>query len=63
MKRVVRLAPGFVPWAWGINGFASVVSAVLATLLAIEFGFGVVIVIATALYAVAAWDEAAIRSG
>ena len=63
MKRVVRLAPGFVPWAWGINGFASVVSAVLATLLAIEFGFSVVIVIATSLYAVAAWDEAAIRSG
>jgi hypothetical protein len=47
-------APGFVPWAWGINGFASVVSAVLATLLAIEFGFNAVIVIALVFYALAA---------
>ncbi len=61
--RLMRVAPGFVPWAWGINGFASVVSAVLATLLAIEFGFNAVIVTATALYAVAAWDEAASRAG
>jgi spermidine synthase len=63
LARLARLAPGFVPWAWGINGFASVVSAVLATLLAIEFGFNVVIVLATVLYAIAAWDEAASRAG
>ena len=35
LRRVAEQAPDFVPWAWGINGFASVVSAVLATLLAI----------------------------
>jgi len=62
LARLSQLAPGFVPWAWGINGFASVVSAVLATLLAIELGFNVVIVTALVLYAVAAWDEAASRS-
>jgi len=62
LRRLAELAPGFVPWAWGINGFASVVSAVLATLLAIEFGFNAVILLALALYAVAAWDEAASRS-
>jgi hypothetical protein len=39
-----------VPWAWGINGCASVVSAVLATLLAIDFGFSTVLWIALALY-------------
>ena len=38
----------------GINGFASVLSAVLATLLAIHFGFAVVIAIAILLYAGAA---------
>ncbi len=54
LKRLSRSAPGFVPWAWGINGFASVVSAVLATLLAIEFGFNVVIVLALVLYGLAA---------
>ena len=39
-----------VPWAWGINGCASVISASLATLLAIHFGFSTVIVIAVCLY-------------
>jgi hypothetical protein len=62
LKRLAELAPGFVPWAWGINGFASVVSAVLATLLAIEFGFNAVILLALVLYAVAAWNEALSRS-
>ena len=32
-----------MPWAWSINGCASVVSAVLATLLAFHFGFAAVI--------------------
>ena len=61
LSRLSGSAPGFVPWAWGINGFASVVSAVLATMLAIEFGFRVVIVLALVLYALAAWDEALSR--
>ena len=39
-----------VPWAFGINGCASVVSAVLATLLAIHFGFSTVIILAVMLY-------------
>lgn len=40
----------YVPWAWGINGCASVISAVLATLLAIHFGFSMVIIAAIILY-------------
>jgi len=40
-----------VPWAWGINGCASVASAVIATLLAVDFGFEAVLWIALALYA------------
>ena len=47
-------APGFLPWAWGINGFASVISAALATLLAIRFGITPVLLAALALYALAA---------
>ena len=42
------------PWAWGINGCASVISAVLATILAIHFGFDFVILFAIACYIVAA---------
>ena len=41
-----------VPWAWGINGCASVVSPVLATLLAVHLGFSAVILLALAIYLV-----------
>ncbi|MGI9449728.1 MAG: SAM-dependent methyltransferase, partial [Geminicoccaceae bacterium] len=46
--------PDLVPWAWGINGCASVISAVLATLLAMSFGFSTVVVLAAILYTAAA---------
>jgi hypothetical protein len=54
LGHVAKIAPDFIPWAWGINGFASVMSAVLATLLAIEFGFTFVIVLALLVYLIAA---------
>jgi hypothetical protein len=54
LARLAATAPGFIPWAWGINGFASVISAALATLLAISFGFSTVLLLAAALYIVAA---------
>ena len=44
-------AQTLIPWAWGINGCASVISASLATLLAIHSGFSTVILIAMLLYA------------
>jgi hypothetical protein len=46
-----------IPWAWGVNANASVIGAVLATLLAIHLGFAMVVVLAVALYgvAVATW--------
>lgn len=47
-------AEPLVPWVWGINACASVVSAVLATLLAIHLGFNAVLLAAVALYGVAA---------
>ena len=50
-----RAAP-LVPWAWGINGFASVVATLLATLLAMHWGQSLVVVAAVLLYGVAAWQ-------
>ena len=44
-----------IPWAWAINGCASVLAAVIATLLAIQFGFTVVVLSALGLYGLAAW--------
>jgi len=54
LKQLADSAPDFIRWAWGINGFASVMSAALATLLAIEFGFTAVVLLALGLYASAA---------
>jgi hypothetical protein len=50
---VRRSHESFVPWAWGINGCASVVGTVLAVVLAMGFGFRAVTLIALAIYALA----------
>jgi hypothetical protein len=42
---------GMVPWVWGVNGATSVAASVLATLLAIGFGFGAVLFLGGAAYA------------
>lgn len=55
LKRLGLQAPSLIPWAWGINGCASVLSAVLATVIAIQFGFSVLLVLALLLYAIAAF--------
>ncbi|MCZ6676967.1 MAG: SAM-dependent methyltransferase, partial [Candidatus Poribacteria bacterium] len=47
--------PNLIAWAWGINGYASVVSVILATCLAIAFGFNVVIFLAIGVYLFGAW--------
>ena len=54
LARLRRLDPGLVPWAWGVNGCASVVGAVLATGLAVHLGQTFVITCAALLYAAAA---------
>jgi SAM-dependent methyltransferase len=54
LGRLAASAEALVPWAWGINACASVVAAVLATVLAIHLGFTAVIVIALLLYVAAA---------
>jgi spermidine synthase len=44
-----------VPWAWVINGAASVLGSVLAVIMAMTSGFSAVFWAAAALYLVAAW--------
>lgn len=46
-------APALTPWAWGINGFASVIAALAATLLAIHFGHAAVLGLAVLAYFIA----------
>ena len=42
--------PYSVPSAWGVNGFASVIGTVLATYLAINLGFSLVLIISACIY-------------
>jgi hypothetical protein len=53
LKRLGQSRPDFVPFAWGVNGFFSVISTIAATILALHAGFGIVIVAALGLYLLA----------
>jgi hypothetical protein len=55
LARLAREAPAFVPWAWGLNGCASVVAALAALLLALEVGLAATLLAALAAYALGAW--------
>lgn len=51
-------AAGAIPWAWAINGVASVVGSVLATMMALSWGFRAVLLAGSLAYvgvALAAW--------
>lgn len=50
IKVVRRVDVRMVPWAWGVNGLSSVISTVLAIILAMSFGFTVVAVLAALVY-------------
>ena len=45
--------PALVPWAWGANGYASVVGSGLAALMALSWGFSAVMLASAAAYLVA----------
>lgn len=42
-----------IPWAWGINGAMSVIGTVIATILAIHFGFATTMMIGAGIYVAA----------
>jgi hypothetical protein len=43
-----------IPWAWAVNGCASVVAAVLAAILTLSFGFNMVLLLGAVFYGLAA---------
>ncbi len=47
------VGPGFLPWAWALNGAFSVVATPLANLVAIHSGYGMVLLCGALLYGVA----------
>ncbi|MDB9822183.1 SAM-dependent methyltransferase [Deltaproteobacteria bacterium] len=54
LRFMSRKYPDLVPWAWGINGCASVIGAVLAKCLTIEIGFRLLMLGACLMYFIAA---------
>ena len=48
-----RIAPALVPWAWAVNGCASVLSSILAVMIAISYGFSRVLIAGGLAYALA----------
>jgi hypothetical protein len=57
LSKLAGSASQLIPWAWGINGCASLLSTILATLLAIHLGFNMVIMTALLLYLLAGLIE------
>ncbi|UCD75644.1 MAG: hypothetical protein JSV91_01760 [Phycisphaerales bacterium] len=53
LARLDRAAPALLPWAWGVNGFASVLAAPLATAIGMTWGFSLAAIAAAILYALA----------
>ncbi len=51
LRRLEAVRPGWVPWAWGVNGAVSVVASPLAALLALTLGFRAVFLAAGLAYA------------
>ena len=43
-------APALVPWAWGVNGFFTVIGSVLAMIVGMVSGFTTVLVVGGACY-------------
>jgi len=52
LSELGRHSESLILWAWGVNGCASVISAVAATMIAIHFGFTVVMAEALLFYLV-----------
>jgi len=57
MKKVSGVNPDLVPWAWGVNGCFSVIGTAAATLLAAEFGFVWVMIIAALVYSMTGFSH------
>jgi spermidine synthase len=58
LSRLAETAREMVPWAWGVNGCASVLSATLSVFLAIHLGFSALVAVALLLYGGAAFVSA-----
>ncbi len=64
LRLVARTSPELAPWVWAVNGCASVISAILAALVALTWGFSAVLWAAATAYGLAAFiihDQARLK--
>ncbi|MBK7860960.1 MAG: hypothetical protein IPJ65_20620 [Archangiaceae bacterium] len=54
VAKLEKTYPERIPWAWGINGFTSVVGSVLAIVVGMAFGYTAVLALGVAAYGAAA---------
>jgi hypothetical protein len=54
VRRLQERHPERIPWAWGVNGFASVVGSIGAVILGMVAGFTVVLLLGVLCYVLAA---------
>jgi hypothetical protein len=52
LRMLSRQSPQMIPWAWGMNGALSVLGATLAIFIAMNWGFRVTLLAASATYLV-----------
>jgi hypothetical protein len=52
IRLVDQVNAALVPWAWGVNGFSSVVGSILAVMIAQSYGFSLVLGLAVVIYLV-----------
>ena len=50
IKAVAEKSDAFIPWAWGVNGFFTVIGSVGAVILGMMLGFKIVILLAALVY-------------
>jgi hypothetical protein len=63
LDRLKGAAPFLVPWAWGVNGCASVIAAVLAGILTMSFGTHSLMLMGVLAYLLAAAAERGVDRG
>jgi len=62
LRQVDKFNSERIPWAWGVNGFASVVGSISAVLLGMTLGFTVVVLVGVCFYILAAISSVGLGS-
>jgi hypothetical protein len=52
---IKKSSPGLVPWAWAVNGSASVFASVLTAILFLQWGYSLVLLLGGVIY-LGAWS-------